>query len=168
MSRVSLLLLASAMSLVVAHPAGAAISRSETLAILGRTRFRLVRHVRDLPVDVFRAAGLIPHGRTIDSFIVDPGKDYQQHPASVDLSKAASQLIFAGISDKYIVCSFWAGGLTEAEHVILLRRDGHKANLLLHTVVYPEARDIVTLRKFLARERWEPFVVATEDDHHVF
>src|SRR5207248_5788955 len=97
-----------------AHGRFKGIDPETTLRILDGEKFRVVHHVADLPSDVLVAAGIIPRRRPVDTVIADPGHDYQRHPASVDFSRADTQLIFGAISPSYLLFCTWEGGLTEA------------------------------------------------------
>jgi hypothetical protein len=142
----------------VALAKGEKNNEDHILGILNTEQFRVVHRVRDLPTDVLLAAGVIPRNRNIASVIVDPGQDYQRGHGPIDFDRADSQLIFGAVSNNYVLFCYWTGGLTEQEHVMLIRRDGEKSKLILHTTVFPEARSLSSLRVLL-RKGYEPFDV---------
>ena len=142
-----------------AHGRSQSIDRESTLRILEGQKFSVTHRVADLPRDVLVAAGIIPRRRPIDTVIADPGHDYQRHPASIDFSKAYSQLIFGAISPTYLLFCTREGGLTEAAHVRLIRRDGRSAKLISHTIVWPEARNLSQLRTRIRKASCEPLEI---------
>lgn len=142
-----------------AHGGSKGIERETTLKILEAEKFRIVHRVADLPRNMLVAAGIIPRRRPVDTVIADPGHDYQRHPASVDFSKAHSQLIFGAISPNYFLFCTREGGFTEAEHVRLISQDGRSAKQILHAIVWPEEGNLSQLRARIRTASWLPLEV---------
>ncbi len=125
--------------------------------ILAHNEFEVIHHVSQLPMRVLSAANAIPRSKKIESIMVDPGQDYQDQHSGIDFSKPTTQLVFGGVAKHYVLVCYWVGGVTKAEHLMLIRCDDDRAVVVAKGVVHPPADTLVSLRERLKDGEYVPF-----------
>lgn len=125
--------------------------------ILTSNEFKIVRRVSNLPTDVLLAARAIPSSRKLESIMVDPGRHYQDQHSGIDFSKPTTQLVFGAVAERYLLVCYWVGGVTKAEHLVLVRHDSDRASVVAKGVVHPPAETFAELKDRLKVNDYVPF-----------
>ena len=83
------------------------LTQLELAHVLEHDRFRVIDRVKEIPSNDLVSAGIIKAAGDLKSFLVDPGKHYQNSDSLVDVNKPMRQLIVAAINANYEVMCFW-------------------------------------------------------------
>jgi hypothetical protein len=110
-------------------------SHTDLVKILRTEDFQLLHHVRQISRGDWKAAGVMPQGRSITALMVDPGKSYQSGDLW-DTDKPIRQLLLAPTSRRHDILCFWEG--TQGGPclgVLLLERDVPRSKLIFYAIM---------------------------------
>ena len=137
------------------------IPGEQALRILEKTKFRVVRRVRQVPVQPLVTSHFLPSNRSLDSVLADRGQPFQSgNHAFMDVSRPMHQLIFAGVSSEYLVlCLFRADWPADQCCFSLIRLQGAKAKEIFFCILSKPAMSLFEVRQLLRTKQFSPMGV---------
>ena len=115
--------------------AGELATHADLATIFRTEKFKLIRHVRQISVADWLAAGVRPQGRSITASMVDPGHSYQDQDFGVG-DMPVRQLFIAATNPRHEILSFWQATIGgPVLHVLMLERGSPKPKLIFYAIM---------------------------------